>query len=171
MTEGGGEGGWCWLVFVGNVGNTFWVVSRACLVNKIISVSSDKHLLLMTPWQLCFVFSLVSHFLPTFVFPSINYASVLIKLNSTTGIFVITLTSRGGYFTQFSIKTMNRKRFKKKKSPAAPKKKKPKNDQNWHYLKSSGRRPKCPDSTTRVSTKIAGSSTKCRRLVDVFTVG
>ena len=139
------------------------ICTRACLVNKIISVSSDKHLLLMTPWQLCFVFSLVSHFLPTtFVFPSINYASVLIKLNSTTGIFVITLTSRGGYFTQFSIKTMNRKRFKKKKT---------KNDQNWHYLKSSGRRPKCPDSTTRVSTKIAGSSTKCRRLVDVFTVG
>ena len=123
------------------------ICTRACLVNKIISVSSDKHLLLMTPWQLCFVFSLVSHFLPTtFVFPSINYASVLIKLNSTTGIFVITLTSRGGYFTQFSIKTMNRKRLKKKKSPAAPKKKK-KNPKKRPKLTL----PKILRSTTKVS--------------------
>merc|ERR1712240_373537 len=76
-----------------------------CLVNKIISVSSDKYLLLMTPWQLCFVFSLVSHFLPTtFVFPSINYASVLIKLNSPTGICVITLTSRGDILHNFQLK-------------------------------------------------------------------
>ena len=59
----------------------------------------------MTPWHLCFVFSLVSQFLPTtFVFPSITYATVLIKLNSPTGISVITLTGGEGSLTRFKKK-------------------------------------------------------------------
>ena len=82
----------------------------------------------------------------TFVFPSINYASVLIKLNSTTGIFVITLTSRGGYFTQFSIKTMNRKRFKKKKIACGAKKNKKKSKKRPKLTL-----PKILRSTTKVS--------------------
>ena len=37
--------------------------------------------------------------------------------------------------------------------------------------KSSGRVTKCPDSTPKVSSKMAGSSSNCRRIVGVLTVG